>query len=553
MARYPRALLSVIFCLLTATLFLGTYLFVSSNRSSVIESALKENRILAQSIALFAARPLARADELAQFLIEADASGNLEKATELLSQPTPINEIVAEITIYDATGRCAWSLVRSCADLNAYQRKHTEDFSYFSANPAADRFISRSMLSSTFKEQMFHVSKSRRTKNNQFNGVVRVFINPTNLAKSFAPLLRYESSRISITGNDGYIRFRTYGSGETEFDRNVHGFSINTLVSQEPSGARLVTSGQDQTIQASGWASTKNFPFYVTVASPLEAVLWEHERLRWFALAAWLIVLSLLCFAFWLSLHSIKSVDTINQVMMERLAIAQQVNQLKTDIVNTVAHEVRTPLTSIIGYAELISASSSEEDTRDYASTIAAGGKVLSDIVSNMLDVARLNQGVTRSELEIVQLDKLLRDQQKLFASLALEKDIDLSLNVEEGLAINGDKTGIISVVSNLLRNAIKFTASGTVAIRCKKVDNGALIEIEDSGIGIPKSDIPKLFDAFSNVDNERNPQGKGTGLGLSIVKKIVDQMGGAISVESEVDRGTCFSVWLPTEPHPRN
>ena len=104
----------------------------------------------------------------------------------------------------------------------------------------------------------------------------------------------------------------------------------------------------------------------------------------------------------------------------------------------------------------------------------------------------------------------------------------------------------------NLLNNAIKFTKSGTVTLRARQDDvNAIMIEVEDSGIGIPQEDIPKLFERFSDVDKQRHPEGKGSGLGLSLVKELVTVMAGEISVSSELNYGTRVSIRLPVNPPP--
>ena len=104
----------------------------------------------------------------------------------------------------------------------------------------------------------------------------------------------------------------------------------------------------------------------------------------------------------------------------------------------------------------------------------------------------------------------------------------------------------------NLLNNAIKFTKSGTVTLRARQDDvNAIMIEVEDSGIGIPQEDIPKLFERFSDVDKQRHPEGKGSGLGLSLVKELVTVMAGEISVSSELNHGTRVSIRLPVNPPP--
>ena len=185
----------------------------------------------------------------------------------------------------------------------------------------------------------------------------------------------------------------------------------------------------------------------------------------------------------------------------------------------------------------------------DYANTALQGANKLAEIVNNMLDLARLNDGRIETKIEEIELAKLLEGFRKLFSQSAGRKDLELVAEIESGVKFRCDSGGLGRVISNLLQNSIKFTRQGRVTLRGKRSAGGILVEVEDTGIGIPADDLPGIFGRFSNVDKSRHPEGKGAGLGLALVKETVEAMGGRISIESTVDKGTCVSVWIPEVP----
>ena len=311
----------------------------------------------------------------------------------------------------------------------------------------------------------------------------------------------------------------------------------------------LVDQGLDNKAIAVGWQKIDGFPLYVTVSSALDDVLLEHQALRTFlfiGLAGFSVLLGL----FYVALIRLVALsDARSRHIDEEMVALKRVNDLKSDIVNIVAHELRSPLSSIMGFVELIAVTTKEEETRDYANTALQGASKLSEIVNNMLDLARLNDGGGEEKIDEIELSKLLEGFRKLFSQSARRKGVELASEVDGGVKFQGNSVALGRVVSNLLQNSIKFTRQGRVTLRGKRSAGGILVEVEDTGIGIPADDLPGIFGRFSNVDKSRHPEGKGAGLGLALVKETVEAMGGRISVESTVDKGTCVSVWIPEVP----
>ena len=226
-------------------------------------------------------------------------------------------------------------------------------------------------------------------------------------------------------------------------------------------------------------------------------------------------------------------------------------NQLKDEFVSTASHELRTPLSIIQGAIRLILdeiPGKIVEEQRKVLATAMENVKRLGRIVDSLLNISRIESGKLDLQKTVVNICKLIEDTVSDYKALAEEKDICLDYEVPQrsvNIGLDPDKTK--EVLMNLISNSLKFTPEkGWVKVVCAERDGEVLVSVQDSGVGIAKQDIPKLFDKFTQFGRKAGPGEKGTGLGLAIAKKLVEMHGGNIEVESEVGRGTTFTISLP-------
>ena len=232
---------------------------------------------------------------------------------------------------------------------------------------------------------------------------------------------------------------------------------------------------------------------------------------------------------------------------------AKSANKAKTEFLNNMSHDIRTPMNVILGYNQLMKSLLTEPKQLDYQKKIEQSGKLLLSIINNVLDMARIESGNMKVDENFEIVGEVVDEILSTFSSEAEEKEIHLSSSMQvTHKNILCDSTKIRKIYVNLVSNAIKYTPSGgniTITVEelpCEKEGYMKVkSEIKDTGIGMSKEYLPTLFEPFSREHNTTTGKVGGTGLGMAIVKKMVDLMGGSIEVESEPGKGTIFTFTL--------
>jgi len=227
----------------------------------------------------------------------------------------------------------------------------------------------------------------------------------------------------------------------------------------------------------------------------------------------------------------------------------KEIDTLKSDFVSTVSHDLRSPLTLMRGYATMLEmAGELNDQQKSYTKMIIQGVDNMSKLVNNLLDLGRIDFGVGLQVENLPVLDIL----ERVIGSLqmqAKQKEISLGMEISKDLphAIESDQALLQQAIYNLVENALKYTPEGGEVTIHLQTDGSALtFAVQDSGIGIPKSDLPRLFEKFYRGTNREALSKRGTGLGLAIVKSIAERHGGKAWVKSELGKGSTFYLQIP-------
>ena len=235
---------------------------------------------------------------------------------------------------------------------------------------------------------------------------------------------------------------------------------------------------------------------------------------------------------------------------------AELASRAKTEFLANLSHELRTPLNAIIGFSEMIASELlgriNERRYRDYAANIQSSGNHLLGLISDILDVARIETGQEDLELTEVDLVEVIDIAFVMTRERAKRRGVELSrqLPPAQSLSLMADRRRVIQILINLLSNTIKFTENGgRVTTEVEWDPNGGYwIRISDTGIGIAAEDIPKIFERFGKLESSISRKVERARIGLSLTKSLVELHDGVIDVESEQGIGTTVSVWLPAE-----
>ena len=238
-------------------------------------------------------------------------------------------------------------------------------------------------------------------------------------------------------------------------------------------------------------------------------------------------------------------------VRREMLEKAEAANRAKSLFLASISHEIRTPMNGVLGMTEVMLAEAKDPTTREQLEVIQRSGRLLVSLIDDLLDVTKLEAQRLTLEQTDFELITLVTDVERLFASQAREKGLTFSITLGTGCParLHGDPMRLRQVLLNLVSNALKFTAHGTVSVQVKQVEGGLSFSVEDTGIGIPRDVLPRLFSVFEQGDASTTRRFGGTGLGLALSRQLVTLMGGKLEVASVEGQGSRFSFTLPVEP----
>ena len=317
----------------------------------------------------------------------------------------------------------------------------------------------------------------------------------------------------------------------------------------------------------------KNNPMLLSIINKFVKSITDQERQeitkRWLAVTVheakdYTLFFQIAAVFFLLILASLYWNAKLSQEIRERRKIeaelkkakeeAESANRSKSEFLANMSHEIRTPMNAIIGFTELLNEQLTEPRLKSYVKTIQSAGNTLLMLINDILDLSKIEAGKMNLQVVPTNVYELFDEIGAIFAPTIQSKSLELYIDIDKKMpeSVLLDATRVRQIIFNLIGNAVKFTSTGRISLQLRtlKVDEhnskvDILITVEDTGVGIPKEQLQKIFQAFEQKDGQNNREYGGTGLGLAISKRLTEMMGGEIAVESQEGKGSKFEIHL--------
>ena len=412
-------------------------------------------------------------------------------------------------------------------------------------------FISKPLLGKVSGVWSIQLSRKLVSEDGRTLGVIVASINPMHFADVYSKVQLGTDGGAGLVGLDGVIRVRvvegsSHGMGAQLADR------LRQALRTRSTGA-ITSQSSDGIARIFGFSQVGSYPLVVVTGTSQESAFasWRTTRNTVGLLTA-LLSLAVVAFAAVL-LGSIRRLALSHAALTQSEAEAQRANQAKSEFLAAMSHELRTPLTSIRGFAELMEVRSKDPRTQEQAGLIRQGAEHLNALLTEILDLAKIEAGAMPTHTEPVALRELVHDVTELFRVSAVAKSLALTTTVapEAPSTLVTDRLKLKQILNNLLSNAIKFTESGTVDLSVVPSAEGTqvLLQVKDTGPGIDPALHERIFDKFSQGDARVSYEHGGTGLGLALSRALAELLGGTLTVVSLPGEGATFTLALPLQP----
>jgi signal transduction histidine kinase len=262
-----------------------------------------------------------------------------------------------------------------------------------------------------------------------------------------------------------------------------------------------------------------------------------------------------------IALYNAQSYERLEQLVKQRTEeleqeklISEAANHAKSEFLANMSHELRTPLTSILGFSQVLLQQifgSLNEKQQQYIACISSSGEHLLALINDILDLSKIEAGQEELLLEIIQVEDVCQACISLIQERANSRGLELILEIApEVTTCVADQRRLKQILFNLIANAVKFTEAGSVKLKVNETESTIMFSVIDTGIGISEADQAYLFQTFRQLDSSLARKYQGTGLGLALARNLARLHGGDITVESELGRGSCFTLCLPAHPY---
>ena len=458
-----------------------------------------------------------------------------------------LSSVFLQIALIGPDGMLVDSNIRPLKAIDLSDREH---FRVHLARDTEKVFIGKPVKGRVTNKWSIQATRRINRGDGSFGGVLVGAVDPSYFANFYREVDLGENGVVSLVGRDGIVRARRSGDS-TEVGQDLRRSQLFQAIESAPTGSYEAASSVDHVHRVFTYRTVQDHPLVVSLGTESALIYADHrKRLRSYSMMGGVATFLIIAIGGLLFVLA-------RNLQRER-EIAEAANRMKSEFLAHVSHELRTPLHGILGFADFLKGRVTDEVDRESAQMIQDSGQHLLAIVNLILDLAKIEAGKLELAIAEEEIVPMLETVAANYRIVAGTKGLDFRLEIEPSVGGNVrlDRTRVVSMINNLLDNAVKFTDEGAVALTVRREDRDLVLSVTDSGPGIAPEAQAAIFEKFRQADAFVTRRHGGTGLGLALVRELAALMRGSVSLQSTVGTGSTFTIRIPVEavgPAPSN